>query len=304
LPPGKKTPITLPPNVSAQCMNPSTSGGGVPAGSTFGTSQQRAKLGGNPQLQPEKGTVGTAGVVYEPLRGLDFTLDYWHVEITDAITSLPPQTILSQCYQAGSANFCNQIERDPVTHVISHINDLTQNVGGVTTSGLDFSAAYQYRNQFGTFRHALEGTYLFQYNLDTGTKNPATMKENILHGRGFYDLGVFPDVKFNIFTTWIHPSGLGAGFNVRFVDSYKECDNDNCNDPTNLRRDVSKYGTGDLFVTYNLKTSQGTTSITAGMNNVVNVQPPIIYNGPALNSDESAYDFLGRQFYIRLGQLF
>jgi len=122
--------------------------------------------------------------------------------------------------------------------------------------------------------------------------------------KGFYDLGVFPDVKFNVFTTWLHPSGVGAGFNFRFVDSFKECDNDNCNDPTNLRRDVSKYATGDVFVTYNLKTSQGTTSITAGMNNVVNVQPVIIYNGAALNTDESAYDFLGRQFYIRLGQLF
>jgi hypothetical protein len=115
---------------------------------------------------------------------------------------------------------------------------------------------------------------------------------------------MFPDVKFNIFTTWLHPSGVGAGFNFRFVDSFKECDNDNCNDPTNLRRDVSKYATGDVFVTYALKSSQGTTSITAGMNNVVNVQPVIIYNGAALNTDESAYDFLGRQFYIRLGQLF
>ncbi len=303
LPPGKKAPITLPANVSAQCMG-STSGGGVPAGSTFGTSQQRAKLGGNPALQPEKGTVGTAGVVYEPARGLDFTLDYWHVNINDAITNLPTQTILSQCYQAGNNNFCNEIQRDPVTHVISHIFDLTQNVGGVTTSGLDFSAAYQYRNSLGTFRHAFEGTYLFQYNVDTGTKDPTTMKENVLHGKGFYDLGVFPDVKLNLFTTWIHPSGVGAGFNFRFVDSYKECDNDNCNDPTNLRRDVSKYATGDVFVTYALKSAQGTTSITAGMNNVVNVQPVIIYNGPALNTDESAYDFLGRQFYIRLGQLF
>jgi outer membrane receptor protein involved in Fe transport len=304
LPPGQKSPITLKPVVAAQCMSSATSGGGVPANSTFGTSQQRARLGGNPQLQPEKGTVGTAGLVYEPARGLDFTLDYWHVDITEAITNLPVQTILSQCYQAANNTFCNLIERDPTTHTITHINDLTQNVGGVTTSGLDFSAAYQYRNQFGTFRHALEGTYLFQYNVDTGTKDPKTMKETILHGRGFYDLGVFPDLKFNVFTTWIHPMGVGAGFNFRFIDSFKECDNDNCNDPTNPRRDVSKYATGDVFVSYSLKSSQGTTSITAGMNNVVNVQPPIIYNGPALNADESAYDFLGRQVYIRLGQLF
>src|SRR5262249_27586770 len=101
LPPGKKAPITLPMNVQTQCSNPATAGGNGPRGSTFGTSQQRAKVGGNTQLQPEKGTVGTAGIVYEPLRGLDFTLDYWHVDINDAITNLPPQTILSQCYQAG-----------------------------------------------------------------------------------------------------------------------------------------------------------------------------------------------------------
>jgi outer membrane receptor protein involved in Fe transport len=276
----------------------------VPANSTFGTSQQRVRFGGNPALQPEKGTVGTAGVIYEPARGLDFTLDYWRVDLDDAITNVPVLTILSQCYQAGNNAFCNQIERDPTTHVITHINDLNQNVGGVSTSGLDFSAAYQYRNSLGTFRHALEGTYLFQYNLDTGARDPSTMKEQILQGRGFYDLGVFPDLKFNLFTTWVHPWGFGAGFNVRFIDGFQECEQDNCNDPINLRRDVASYATADLFVTYHLKTSLGTTSIAVGMNNVVNAQPPAIYNGATLNADASAYDFLGRQCYLRLSQLF
>ncbi|HEX3757551.1 MAG TPA: TonB-dependent receptor [Kofleriaceae bacterium] len=302
-PPSVKVQTPLDPMVAKQCAG-STSGGGVPPNSTFGTSQQRSKIGGNPNLQPEKGTVGTAGIVYEPARGLDFTLDYWHVNIDNAITNLPVATILSQCYQAGNDAFCNDITRNPANHTIDHIFDLTQNVGGVSTSGLDFSAAYQYRNPVGTFRHAVEGTYLFKYNVDTGSIDPSTMKEQILHGRGFYDLGVYPDLKFNIFTTWVHQSGVGAGFNFRFVDSYQECDQNNCNDPTDGRRDVSKYATGDVFVTYGLKTSQGTTNITAGMNNVVNVQPPIIYNGAALNADESAYDFLGRQFYVRLAQLF
>ena len=32
--------------------------------------------------------------------------------------------------------------------------------------------------------------------------------------------------------------------------------------------------------------------------------PPVIYNGAALNADESAYDFMGRYFYLRLSQLF
>ena len=285
-----------------QCMKQ-----GVPMGASFGTSQQRSLNGGNKNLHAEQGNVATAGVVYEPLRGLDFTLDYWHIQIDDAITTLQPGVILSQCYQGGVQSFCDQVHRDPVTHEISHLIDITQNVGGITTSGLDFSAAYQYRNSVGTFRHAVEGTYLFKYNEDTGAladpMNPSKGNQ-ILHGRGFYDLGVNPDLKFNIFTLWSHPSGFGGGFNFRFVDSFQECDQNTCNDPANGRRDVAKYATGDIYADYGVKTSQGTTRVAVGVNNVANVTPPIIYNGQALNSDESAYDFMGRQFYIRLSQLF
>jgi outer membrane receptor protein involved in Fe transport len=298
-PPGSKMPITLDPKVAENCKN-----AGVPPNSVFGSVQQRAKLGGNRNLQPEKGVIGTAGVVYEPLAGLALTLDYWHIDIDNAITSLPPATVLSQCYAGGVDKFCKDVERDPLTHGISHIFDLTQNVGGLATSGLDFSAAYQYRTSVGAFRHAFEGTYLFKANIDTGTVDPMTGKEQILHGRGFFDLGVQPDLKFNVFTTWRHPSGLGAGLNFRFVDSFQECDSNNCNDPSNGRRDVAKYANADVFLDYGFKTSQGTTSVMVGMNNVTNAQPPIIYDGATLNADESAYDFMGRQFYIRLSQLF
>jgi outer membrane receptor protein involved in Fe transport len=277
---------------------------GVPSNYTFALPQIQGKIGGNPDLEPETAGIGTAGLVYEPLAGLDFTLDYWHIQIDNAIQTLPTSTILAQCYQGGLDPFCALVVRDDMTHVISQVTDITQNVGALTTSGLDFSAAYQYRNIYGTFRHALEGTYLFKYNIDTGTVDPATKKEQILHGKNFYDLGVNPDLKLNLFTTWFHPSGLGAGVNLRFVDGFQECDNNNCNKAENLRRDVDTYVNADLFVNYALKTRQGTTTIAVGMNNVANVQPPAIYNGSALNADESAYDFMGRQFYVRLAQLF
>jgi len=277
---------------------------GVPGNATFTLPQQRAKQGGNPDLKPETAVVATTGVVYEPLAGLDFTLDYWHINITNAIQTLPPQTVLAQCYQGGIQSFCDQVQRDPTTHVISHLFDQVQNVGAVTTSGLDFSTAYQYRNDLGTFRHTLEGTYLFQYNIDTGTIDPTTMKEQILHGRNFYDLGVNPKIKATLFTIWNSPSGIGAGVNARYVGGFEECFQDNCNKASNPRRNVSAYGAGDLFASYAVKTSQGTTNVTLGVNNVTNAQPPAIYNGAALNADSSAYDFMGRFVYLRLGQLF
>ena len=298
-PPSSKNPVELDAMTARQCAAQ-----GVPANSAFASSQQRVRSGGNTELQPETAKQATAGLVYEPIKGLDVTLDYWNIQIDNAISFLPPQTILAQCYQGGIERFCHQVERDPVTHEISHLVDTIQNVGALSTSGLDFSAAYQYKNCLGSFRHAVEGTYLLKYNIDTGTVDPSTLKEQVLHGRGFYDLGVNPSLKFNVFTIWSHPSGLSGGFNVQFVNSFQECNQDNCNDPSNGRREVAAYAKGDVFAAYAVKGPQGTTQITLGANNVTNTRPPLIYNGGVLNADESAYNFLGRQFYLRLSQQF
>ena len=43
---------------------------------------------GNPELDPEKSTSFTAGLVYEPIRNLSFTLDYWQIEVKDLITGI------------------------------------------------------------------------------------------------------------------------------------------------------------------------------------------------------------------------
>jgi len=276
----------------------------TPPGQIFPVFLETVKNGGNPQLHPETATIGTAGVLFQPLGGLDVTLDYWHVRIDDVIQTLPAATILARCYDAGIQQFCDEIQRDPTSHALTTIVDLPQNVSSLTTSGLDLSAAYQYSNGYGTFRHALEGTYLFKYNLDNGAIDPLTGKDQIVHGKGFYDLGVNPDLKFNLFATWSHRLGLGAGINVRFVDSFQECQQDNCNKGSNLRREVASYATGDLFFSYTLNSRQGTTNVSIGMNNFVDARPPAIYNGPGLNADASAYDFMGRQFYVRLGQRF
>src|SRR6185436_15119363 len=105
--------------------------------------------------------------------------------------------ILSNCYQHGLRQYCDQIQRDPVTHAISYIVDPINNVGALATSGLDFAVAYHYENKAGTFRHALEGTWLFDYSVDTGQVGDDG-KNQILQGKGYYDLGNLPNLKFNI----------------------------------------------------------------------------------------------------------
>ena len=55
-----------------------------------------ALIGGNPLLCPEVGDTITAGLVWTPrsITGLSFTLDYYDIEITDAITAISADYIL------------------------------------------------------------------------------------------------------------------------------------------------------------------------------------------------------------------
>jgi outer membrane receptor protein involved in Fe transport len=288
---------TLDPMVQAQCTAQ-----GVPVGSKFTTSQQLSVVGGNPDLTPETAATATIGVVVEPpqLKGLALTADYWHIAIDNAIETLGVQTIFANCYDRGIQAYCDQIHRDPVTHRISPVDQLLQNVTRTTTSGIDVALWYDTRlAELGRIHAALEGQYLMSYDLDTSLQ--------VIHGAGFYDLGVYPRYKANLSGNWAHPSGASGGFTLRFIGAYKECAADNCNrepDLATASRDVDRYVKLDLYGGYDFGSRIGRTTLQVGVNNVFDAIPPVVYNAPAANSDATTYDFVGRLVYVRLTQLF
>ena len=176
------------------------------------------------------------------------------------------------------------------------------NVGGTTTTGLDFAVAQERKYAgVGRVRAQLEAQYLFSTDIDNSVQ--------VLHGRGFFDLGVFPRIKANLSAMWQHGSGVGAGFNLRYVGKYKECDGNNCNTDENLAmaHDVPQWLKTDVFASYEVKSRAGTTRLSLGVNNLFDRQPPVIYTGPAANaanSDPATYDYMGRFLYARLSQMF
>jgi len=56
---------------------------------------------GNPVLQPERGTSWTVGAVFQPrwVPGLSISVDYYNIEIRDAIAGLTGQAIVNRCYE-------------------------------------------------------------------------------------------------------------------------------------------------------------------------------------------------------------
>ncbi|HEX3761226.1 MAG TPA: TonB-dependent receptor [Kofleriaceae bacterium] len=296
-PPSAGNGKTLDPMVQSQCLAQ-----GIPVGTRFNTNQQPAAIGGNPDLRPETAATTTIGVVVEPpqLGGLAVSADYWHIGIDDAIEALGVPTIFANCYDRGIQAFCDQIHRNFNTHRIFQVDQFLQNVHRTVTSGVDLAVWYDTRFvELGRLHTGLEAQYLLRYDLDTG--------QQVIHGVGYYDLGVYPRYKANLSSRWVHPSGWSSGFTLRYVGSFKECAGDDCNAAHNLAslsRDVDRYFKLDLYGGYDLPSWLGKTTMQLGVNNVFNTAPPVIYNAAAANSDAATYDFIGRMVFLRLSQQF
>ncbi|MCT7085137.1 TonB-dependent receptor, partial [Salmonella enterica] len=76
---------------------------------------------GNAYLQPEHSTTRTLGLVYSPhyVDGLDMTLDYYDIKITNVITAIDANYVLDQCYQYSVQEFCSAFQRDANGQVVN-----------------------------------------------------------------------------------------------------------------------------------------------------------------------------------------
>ena len=100
--------------------------------------------GSNPGLIPEKANTFTAGVVLQPQGGFlgrfRASVDYYDINIDDAISTLGQQNIVNRCV-AGDALSCSLVTRDANNNV-TLITDTTQNVNQLIARGVDFELNY------------------------------------------------------------------------------------------------------------------------------------------------------------------
>ncbi|MCU0696051.1 MAG: TonB-dependent receptor [Myxococcaceae bacterium] len=278
--------------------------------------QLRARVGGNAMLRPETARIATAGIVVEPrwVRGLYFTADYYNLDITNTISSVGENVILSGCYpdQAGrTPQYCGLITRDPTTQRITQINNLNANVGRDQVDGIDFTTGYRLGTPVGTFNALGALTWLRQYNrtLADGT---------VVRGAGTWDLnqsgtgGTFPHLRFNASVGWAF-QGFTANVRTYFIGGFQECgDADGdlsglglCYAPDSRgRRDVAPWNSWDVTLGYTLRSAAGQSTVLLGVTNLFDQRPPAVYNGFANTTDVYAYDLVLRSFFMRLSHRF
>lgn len=121
--------------------------------------------GGNPNLRPEVANNWTAGVVFQPrfIPGLQFSFDWYHIKIKQAINTVDPQQLADLCVDQPTTDnaFCQGITRQQGTGLINGFKIGPQNVASFETAGLDFNLNYAHSfTKFGTVSVKIVGNYL------------------------------------------------------------------------------------------------------------------------------------------------
>ncbi len=124
--------------------------------------------GGNPNLEAETADTFTIGGIFRPsfLDGLSLTVDYWDIEIQNAISAVGAGDILEGCHDSGdfpNVPFCAQFTR----RTDGGLNGLTSgqiNFAKLEATGVDFAANYSFDWDENVFGVRLVGSYQEKLN--------------------------------------------------------------------------------------------------------------------------------------------
>ena len=127
---------------------------GIPVGYTDPLSARFSGVNsGNPDLTEEEADTFTVGFVFQPtfLEGLTLSVDFWDIQIEDAIAFVSAQDTVDNCYDSTTFpnQFCALFGRnsDPASAQFNGLNFLKQtqlNFGKLESSGVDFQVAYAF----------------------------------------------------------------------------------------------------------------------------------------------------------------
>lgn len=283
---------------------------------TQGGTRIQTQTGGSPLLSPEKAISRTAGFEYSPpwVSDLSFGADYYEIDLTNEIGTVPAQYILNECYDHSSPGYCNLITLSGNT--ITLIQDVEQNIGGESTSGVDFNLDYSSGHTFlGDFGAVTNWTFVRSFVVDVPSAKSASGFQSIQElGYAAYQI---PKIRGTLSLNW-DLGNWSAVWNVTYIGKiFENCSAltiklNECTLPTTVYPPTASLGEhelnrtiyNDVSVTYDIRPIDA--RVTLGVQNVFNQQFPIAYTAGAPPNflGEMGYRIPGRFLYARLGVRF
>lgn len=257
-------------------------------------SQVLARVGGNPNLQPETGDTFTAGVVWTPQfgdHGLTIIADYWEINLDDGIASLGVQFTLDECYRNQNQAACALVTRNS-DYSINNIIDASLNVSTQSAKGVDTEIRWDYTTGFGQLQASFLWSHLLERRIQQFDGNPIEELEGRYDGaRG----NAFAEDKANFSFQWFW-NDLSIGYLGEYISGL---DGDTWFLPDYTQKIPSQYYS-DIVASYSFDTWGSTTTVSGGVTNLTDEEPPFLDQGFNGKTDPSTYRLFGRGYYLRL----
>jgi outer membrane receptor protein involved in Fe transport len=283
--------------------------------------QCNGKTGGNTALKPETADTVTLGTVLTPhfIRGFYASVDYWDINVMDAIGTLPFTGTLAGCYNDNISALCNSISRDPSTGTLTgtegFVSAQEQNLSSLHKRGWDFQMDYHFRLRdthilpdWGSVDLNMMGTYLVFDKVTVPVEGQYNCAGQFGATCGQSD----PHWRHQFRATWATPWKVDLSLRWRYIAQVLadvNSTNPNLNGlnslgaMTTVDAKIPAYSYFDLTAQWRVRDN---ISLRLGVNNIFDKDPPILdtssfpLTAGSGNTYPGLYDPLGRTIFINL----
>jgi outer membrane receptor protein involved in Fe transport len=263
---------------------------------------------GNPTLTPEIGDTYTVGVVWQPtfISGFSASVDYYNIEITDAITNLSTQDANQLCENSnGTAPECAFIirptgvpwsDRSRANFPVA-VRSVPYNQALSYLHGIDYDVTYRlpldrfFADSSATVDMRLIGNYA--PSRKARSNETAAPQQNA-------NVGANPENRVNVQANY-NDGPLSLGAQVRYIGAMKRA-NPNPRNPNSdiyVNNDVRSTTYLDLNANYRFTVDGHDLDWFVTVNNALNEQAPLIGNGQPSQqypTNQALYDVVGRYY--------
>jgi iron complex outermembrane recepter protein len=255
------------------------------AASPTGVTDTLYRLGGNPNLEPEKSRAFTFGFDLKPaaMPTLELSANFFHIDFDDRLQT-PPVVSFNALFTSFLAPF---IERNPSLAVVQAAFDgpgfigdfagagpqgvkaifdaVTANIASTRESGIDLTAAYRLPTDHGQFGFLLDLTHLIRNDFQAVSGGPVDALLNAF--------GQPPKWKGRGGLTWAQGPFAAAAF-VNYVNGYQ--DSLFASAPP-----IGAWVTGDLYFAFKTRDRWPSSvlrnlTVALSINNVTDKRPPYV----------------------------
>jgi iron complex outermembrane recepter protein len=300
----------------AQCANTGVTAAQYGTIPTSPAEQYNQFIGGNPDLDPEEADTWTLGFVATPIDNLQFSVDYYNIEIADQIGTIGAQTVLNFCATTGDPFLCTKVTRNAQNgnlwvgsdlETSGFVENLNANFGEFNLNGFDLTAQYRMDMMGGSLSASVVGSYAMEWEfVPLPGVNPAAT----------YDCASNLNTQCQL-PEWRHTARLSfardwytltarwryiGGLDYENIDGTPGTTDKILADE--LGGSLGSYSFFDLSAGFDVMEQ---VSLTVGVNNILDKEPPMV--GSTVNPVGNAnalpgYDQLGRFMFASVNVRF